>query len=124
MASAGTAKGVVNKLIAYAFTVGIIIALVLGLLSTWVEPWQGVLTSILILAGIAVGFFNITPNEAKDYVLFVTALVIVTSLTQDVLKSLTAIGPLLENVLRAIMAFIMPSVIIVGIKAVLNLAKQ
>lgn len=124
MAGKGVVSGVANKLIAYAFTVGIIAALVLGLLSTWVAQWEAVLTSILILAGIVVGFFNITPKEARDYILYVTALVIVTSLSKGTLGSLTTIGPMLENVLGSIMAFIMPSVIIVGIKSILNLARS
>ncbi len=124
MAGGGVVKGVANKVITYAFTVGIIAALVLGLLSTWVTQWEAALTSILILAGIIVGFFNITPNEARDYILYVTALVIVTSLSKGTLGSLTTIGPMLENVLGSIMAFIMPSVIIVGIKSILNLAKS
>lgn len=120
----GVVKGVANKVIAYAFTAGIVAALVLGLLSTWVTQWESVLTSILILAGIVVGFFNITPKEARDYILYVTALVIVTSLSKGTLGSLTTIGPMLENVLGSIMAFIMPSVIIVGIKSILNLARS
>lgn len=124
MAGKGVVSGVANKLIAYAFTVGIIAALVLGLLSTWVAQWEAVLTSILILAGIVVGFFNISPKEARDYILYVTALVIVTSLSKGTLGALTTIGPMLENVLGSIMAFIMPSVIIVGIKSILNLARS
>ncbi|MEK6950391.1 MAG: hypothetical protein AABX13_01570 [Nanoarchaeota archaeon] len=120
----GVVKGVANKVITYAFTVGIIAALVLGLLSTWVTQWEAILTSVLILAGIVVGFFNITPNEARDYILYVTALVIVTSLSKGTLGALTTIGPMLENVLGSIMAFIMPSVIIVGIRSILNLARS
>lgn len=118
------AKKIVNKLIAYAFTVGVVVALVLGLVSAWVEAWVPLLTSLLILAGIVVGFFNITPNETRDYVLFVTALVIVTSLSQGVLGAVQGIGPYLESVLGAILAFITPSLIIVAIKAVINLAKN
>lgn len=116
---------VANKMIAYAFTVGVVIALVLGLISSWLpESMLPYLTSILILAGIVVGFFNITPSETRDYVLFATALVIVTGFGGDLLSEIQSIGPYLTSVLAHIMAFILPSVIIVGIRAIINLAKD
>jgi hypothetical protein len=118
-------KAITNKVIAYAFTAGIVIALILGLISTMLTAQTtAVLTSVLILAGIIVGFFNITPTEARDYILFVTALVVVVSLGGNNLGQLQMVGPYLTSVLNAILAFIMPSVIIVGIKAIINLAKD
>ena len=118
-------KKLANKAIAYAFTVGVVVALILGLVSN-VVPASTVpyLTSLLILAGIAVGFFNIQPTEMKDYVLFVTALVITTSLSKGVLGGVQIIGPALENVLSSILAFILPSGVIVGVRAIVNLAKN
>ncbi len=122
---AANGKWFANRLIAYAFTVGIVIALVLGIISAWLPTGVvPVLMSILILMGIVVGFFNISPTETKDYVLFVTALVIVTSLGGGILGNVQLIGMYLENILQAILAFILPSVIIVGIKAVMNLARN
>lgn len=125
MGQAQFAKNVVNKVIAYAFTGGVIIALVLGVIVAWLPPTiLPYLTSLLILAGIVVGSFNIAPAEAKDYVLFVTALVVVTSLGGDVLSKVQVIGPYLEAVLRSVLAFILPSVLVVGVKAILNLAQN
>ncbi len=124
-AKTSVGRGFANRLITYAFTVGIVIALILGLISAFLPAGvAATLTSLLILAGIVVGFFNITPAETRDYVLFVTALVVVTSLSTGVLGDVDIIGPLLQSVLGMIMAFIVPSVIIVAIKAVLNLAKN
>jgi cell shape-determining protein MreD len=118
-------KNVTNKVIAYAFTAGIVIALILGLITDMLSPnLKAILTSSLILAGIIVGFFNITPAEARDYILFVTALVIVVSLGGNNLGQLQYIGEKLVNVLNAILAFTLPSVIIVGVKAIINLAKD
>jgi len=118
-------KKVENTVIAYAFTVGVVIALVLGLVSQWVpasvQPW---LVSLLVLAGVVVGFANISPNETKDYVLYVTALVIVTGLSKGVLGNVLYVGTYFEGVLTSLMAFVLPSVIIVGLKAVINLAKN
>lgn len=114
-----------NKVIAYSFTVGVVIALVLGLISTRLAPSTvAVLTSVLIVMGIIIGFFNITPSEQKDYVFYVAAIVVVVALGGNNLGQLQFVGPTLVAVLNAILAFIMPSVIIVGIRAVINLAKD
>lgn len=121
------AKGVVNKMLAYAFTTGIIVALLLGLVSPWlvtVSPaLPAILVSVLILAGIGVGFANITEEEARNYILFVTALVVVLSLGGNTLGKVQIIGPYLESVLGSLMTFILPSVVIVGVRAVFRMAK-
>ena len=119
------AKSLANKVIAYAFTIGVVIALVLGLVAGLVpESIQPYLVSLLILAGIVVGFFNISPTEMKDYVLFGTALVIITGLSQGILGIIQVIGPTLERVLASLLAFIMPSVVIVAIRGIMSLARD
>ncbi len=118
-------KKVANKMIAYAFTAGVVLALVLGLIAALVPAgWVPYLTTLLIVAGVIVGFFNITPKEVKNYVLYVTAIVIVTSLSKGSLGAVQVVGPYLENVLGSIMAFIVPSLIVVGLKAVIQLAED
>ncbi len=118
-------KLVANKLIAYSFTVGVVIALILGLIAARLPAnVVAVLTSLLILAGIVVGFFNITPGEAKDYVFYVVAIALVIYLGGNNLGQLQFVGKYLVSVLSAIMAFILPSVIIVGIKSIINLAEN
>ena len=117
-------KKLANTVIAYSFTVGVVIALVLGLVSGMVTQWVPALTSLLILAGVVVGFFNITPAETKDYVLFVTAVVIVISLGGNTLGQVQYVGDYLSRILTSILAFILPSVIIVAIKAIINLARN
>ena len=122
---ANVAKKVANKVIAYAFTAGVVIALVLGLVSAVLPAGTAsVLMSLLILAGIIVGFFNIGPTEQRDYIVYVTALVIVTSLSGGLLGQVQVVGVYLESVLAAIQAFVVPSVIIVAIRAVMSLARD
>jgi len=54
----------------------------------------------------------------------VAAIVVVTSLAGNNLGELQYVGKYLVGVLNSIMAFVLPSLIIVGIKAVINLAKN
>lgn len=125
---AEVAKKVVNKVLAYAFMTGIVLALILGLVLPVVASISptlpAVLTSVLILAGIGVGFANITEDETRDYILYVTALVVVLSLGGSTLGQVQRIGPYLESVLGSLMTFVLPSVVIVGIRAIIRLAKD
>ncbi|MBI2665828.1 hypothetical protein HYX12_04360 [Candidatus Woesearchaeota archaeon] len=114
-----------NKAITYAFTTGILVALLIGIAAEFIpENSKPFLVSLLVLAGIAVGFFNIHPEEAKDYVVLVTALVIVTSLSKGILGAVQGVGVYLESVLSSILAFILPSALIVAVRSILNLTKR
>lgn len=122
------AKKTMNTVLAYAFTGGIVIALLLGLLSPLVAKINpmlpAILTSVLILAGIGVGFANITEAETRDYILYVTALVVVLSMGGSALGQIQFLGPYLESVLWSLMTFVLPSVVIVSVRAIFRLAKD
>jgi hypothetical protein len=116
---------VTNKAITYALSIGVVVALLIGAASQFIPPHiMPYLSSLLVVAGIIVGFFNIHPNEAKDYVVLVTALVIVTSLSENILANIQIVGPYLEGVLSSILAFVLPSVVIVAVRSILNLARE
>lgn len=122
------AKKTMNTMLAYAFTAGIVIALVLGLVTPLVAQVNpmlpAILTSVLILAGIGVGFANITSAETRDYILYVTALVIVLSMGGSALGQIQYLGKYLESVLWSLMTFVLPSVVIVSVRAIFRLAKD
>ncbi len=102
----------------YAFIIGVIIAVVLGLAESSLGaagPW---LVSLMVLLGLVVGFMNVGGKESKDFLLVAVALVIVVSIGagSDVLSGVQYIGSYLAAVLKQIMAFVMPATIIVGLK--------
>jgi len=116
---------ITNRVIAYTFTLGVVLALILGIVSALIpENIVPFLTSALILAGLIIGFFKITKEEAKDYIVFGTALVIITSLTKEPLSTLQWVGIYLNNILSHIMIFVVPSVIVVTLRSVLRLAEE
>jgi len=94
------AKKIANKVIAYAFTAGVVIALILGLIAGWLpETVLPYLTTLMIVAGVIVGFANIRPAEAKEYVWFVTALAIVIYLGMNNLGEVLWIGDYVKAVM-------------------------
>ena len=83
-----------------------------------------IITSLLILLGLIVGFLNVTDKEVKDYLLTAVCLVIVTSLGGTSIRSLMIIGPYLAGVLNAIMIFTIPATIVVALKEIISIAKN
>lgn len=113
---------------AWAFLVGVILALVLGILNGFngTEP-QSWAVWILILAGIVVGIFNVTDKESYNFLLASLALVIVSSLGGNViegLKDLQYIGPMLQSTLVYLLILFVPTTIIVALKSVFDIAKD
>jgi uncharacterized ion transporter superfamily protein YfcC len=104
---------------AWAFLVGVILAVVLGLFSEQIgsEAW---LVILLVVLGIIIGLLNITGREAMKFLLIGTALVLVSSLGGEVLFGVAIIGPILAY----LTALFTPATIVVAIKAAFALAKD
>jgi hypothetical protein len=111
----------------YAYLVGVIAALIVGVLASYIpgsaRTW---LTSLVILAGLIVGFMNISTKEIKDFLLVSVVLVIVAGIggAGATLGAVEIIGPYLSGVLTQLLAFVVPATIVVALKEILLLAKQ
>ncbi len=113
-------KNAMEKVGAWSFIIGVILAIIAGIFF----GASAVVTSILIILGIIVGFLNITDRETSAYLLASVSLVIVTSLGGAVLGNVAVVGMYLESILGAILTFVIPAVIIVALKAIYSLANN
>jgi hypothetical protein len=107
----------VAKIGSWAFIIGVVIALVVGVVGS-----GPIATSVLILLGLIVGLLNVTGRETTPFLLASVSLVIVSSMGGAVLVGVAKIGPTLQGVLSAIMTFVIPATIIVALKAIYALA--
>jgi hypothetical protein len=118
------AKNSVNllaKVGSWAFIVGVIIALIVGVFSTA----NVVTTSVLIVLGLIVGFLNVTGRETTPFLLAAVSLVIISNFGGDVFSTMnSAFGNTLTSVLGAMMTFVIPATIIVALKAIYDLAQD
>lgn len=116
------AKGtdVLAKVGAWAFIIGVIIALVVGIFTLGVG--NAITTSVLILLGLIVGFLNITGRETTPFLLAALTLVLVAYFGGDVFSKVATLGPYLNGTLMALMTFVIPATIIVALKAIWALA--
>lgn len=113
----------------WAFILGVIIALVLGILSTKMTPIQYTwLVGVLVVLGVLIGFLNITGKETMDFLTISVMLVVAVSLGGQALKAgldaLGAFGGYLSGIFYAVMLLLIPSILIVSLKAIWNLAKN
>ena len=111
----------------YAYIIGVIAAVIVGALSGNLPGTSLMwLTSLVIIAGLIVGFLNIGTKEVKDFLLISTVLVIVAyaGSAGTILKAVYMVGPYLEGIFTQLLAFVVPATVVVALKAILLLAKK
>jgi hypothetical protein len=109
----------VAKVGSWAFIIGVVVALLIGVFSTGGAP---IATTVLIVLGLIVGLLNVTGRETTPFLLAAVSLIIVSYMGGPVLSAVAQIGPTLQSVLGAITTFVMPATIIVALKAIYALA--
>ena len=114
-----------NRVGAYSFMVGVVIAVILGLFSAYITGITStVLVSLLVLAGLVVGFMNITGKETKDFLTVGTILAIVAYVGGAAnLAKIMYVGAYLVAIFNAIMAFVVPAILVVGLKEIARMSK-
>lgn len=105
-----------NHIGSWAFLIGVIIAVVFGLLGTL----SSTILTILVILGLIVGLLNITEKEVTQFLMAGTVLVIVSSLGQNVFSTISFVG----NILDAILALFVPATVVVALKSVFFIARK
>ena len=113
----GTGKSYIGDFIgSWAFVIGLIIAIVLGL----VGNLSGVWVIVLVFFGLIVGLLNITREETTPFLISGTALVIVSALGGSFFYNVEV----LANVLGTLLVIFVPATVIVAVKNIFNLSKD
>lgn len=108
-----------TKLGAWAFLVGVVLAVIFAFfsLTTWVI-W------LLFVIGVLVGLLNITDKEAMPFLISGTALVIVSALGRQMFPSTTVAADWILGFLTNLLTMFVPATIIVALRAVFGMAKD
>ena len=109
----------IQKVGSWAFIIGLIVAIIAGF-------WQlgTVMTTILIIFGLIVGFLNVTGKETNSFLFSALVLVVMSSMGGQLLGAIQYIGPMLQSIFSAMMLFIIPAGVIVALKAIYALAED
>ena len=104
----------------WAFLIGVILAVILGLFGSV----TGGVAWLLVVLGIIVGLLNITEKETQSFLLAGTVLVVIAFMSGDIFSTLKiGAGSSLGTVFDAIMTLFVPATAIVALKHVFTLAR-
>jgi len=106
-----------EKIGEWIFLLGVIIAILAGLLS----PGSETVATILVILGLVVGFLNITEKESTNFLIAAIALILTGTVSLSVLGS---IGAMIKEIVIYISIFVMPAALIVALKLVYQLASK
>lgn len=109
-----------NIIGAWAFLIGAVLALIVGLFGLTDQLW----ITVLLLIGIIVGLLNIGGSELKDFMMAGAVLVIVCALAGNALLTLTISVVNVGEVFQALLVLFVPATIVVALKSIFALAKN
>lgn len=108
-----------NLLGAWAFLIGVILAVIFGFIATqlWVI-W------VLVILGIIVGLLNIADAEVQPFLIAGVILVIVSAFGGSVFAGLQLLNTaFLTNILNNMLMLFVPATVIVALKSVFSIAR-
>ncbi|MDP4039891.1 MAG: hypothetical protein Q8P57_04925 [Candidatus Pacearchaeota archaeon] len=118
-----------NLLGAWAFLVGVILALGVGLLSFGVL--SPVISGILVVLGLIVGFVNVSSKDVNTFLFAAVSLVIVSFAGLEGLQGLKDaeiigldVGDLVSSTLGALLVLLVPATIVVAIKSLFSISQS
>ena len=115
-----------NLLGAYAFLIGVVLAVIFGLFNKSLEQAGGLFYSTLVFIGIIVGFMNAGDRDSNTFLMASLSLVIVGALGMEPLKYIALdnyVVTSLRKVLGSLLVLFVPATIIVALKTVFAMAK-
>jgi hypothetical protein len=108
----------------WAFIVGLILAVIFGIISYAGNALPSWATIALIIVGLIVGFLNISDEETTTFLLAGLVLLATYASLGPFLGALQVLGTILNNILGAIATVVAPAAFIVAFKAVWTAAKS
>lgn len=107
----------------YAFKLGLVLALALGLASSWMgEMTKAWLFTLLAVCGLLGGFFNISARERKDFLMTALVAVLVLAVGGMVFFSqMLYVGAYVTGVINALLVFIVPATFVAALKHLFDL---
>lgn len=115
-----------NLIAAYAFLIGVILAVVLGLSTQFLQRPSNVFYIMLVVIGIIIGYLNSGDKDSTTFLFATVSLVIVGGMGNSTLVFISQLSPvlaILNNILRSLLVLFIPATIIVALKVVFSIAK-
>ena len=120
-----------NSIGAWAFFIGVILAVLIGLATTifsipTVIAFSTQIYALLVILGLIIGFVNISSRDTQTFLWAGAILVVVSKFGMDSVRGSLigiGIGDAVAAVFGALLALFVPATIVVALKTVFGLAK-
>lgn len=121
-----------NNISAWAFLVGVVLAVIIGLSTTFIpfyflKVYSTSVYAILVILGIIVGFsVNVSGRDSQTFLLTLALLVIVSRFGGDVAAGSIigiGVGDTIKAIFGALLALFSPATIIFALRTVFSMAK-
>jgi len=120
-----------NSIGAWAFLIGVILAILIGLSTSLISiptltEYSAQIYAILVILGIIVGFMNIKGQDSQTFLIAGAVLVIVSKFGMESVSGTLIgikIGVAVSSVFGALLILFVPATIIVALKTVFEIAK-
>jgi hypothetical protein len=121
-----------NSLGAWAFLIGVILAVIIGLSASllvsipFVTKYNSAIYGILVILGLIVGFMNVTGKDSEKFMIAGAILVIVSKFGIDSVSGNVigiGIGNIVTSIFAALLVLFVPATIVVALKTVFSIAK-
>jgi len=112
-----------NLIGGWAFLVGVVIALIVGVGFVNDPTWS----VILFVIGLIIGLSNVADEEVSPFLMSAVVLIIATHFGADMFKDMASQGDILSSIvgiLNALKTIFVPATVIVAVKNVFGLAKH
>ena len=113
---------------AWAFLIGVVLALAVGILSAGLGNLNALILAVLVILGLIVGFVNVSPKDVNTFLMASVSLVIVSWAGSDVISGIEflniGIGNMVSSTLGALLVMLVPATIVVAIKSLFSISQQ
>ncbi|MFA6064354.1 MAG: hypothetical protein WCW44_04160 [archaeon] len=120
-----------QKLGSYAFLVGVLLAVIIGILAAFapatIQGVAGMTTLLLVVLGLIVGLLNIKDKHITDFLVAAIAIAMVGGTAGGLLgldQLIKPVGTMLVLIVTNIVAMAAAAALVVGLKQIFALAKQ
>jgi uncharacterized membrane protein YccC len=118
-----------QKVGGWAFILGVVIAIIAGLVSTFafsaLASGAAYVLLVLVVLGLIVGFLNVKDKEVVNFLIAAIALMAVgTANLGTIDKAIPLLGTLVQTIVQYIAAFVAPAALVVALEEVYSIAKK
>lgn len=117
----------VNQVGKWAFIVGAVLAIIAGIGMGLSQAWGNNewITVLLVVAGLVVGFVNITAKEAQGFLIASIAVLAASTANLGTLfPGLMQLGAILAGIVAKVLIVVAPAALIVALRAVYGFAAE